>query len=82
MFYSVPDGEPPVLSFPDTAEPLFWDFVYFSFTIGVACQTADVSTRHTDIRKIVTIHSVISFVFNLAVLGFALNVSAGLLNGN
>jgi uncharacterized membrane protein len=82
MFYSVPDGEPPVLSFPDTAEPLFWDFVYFSFTIGVACQTADVSTRHTDVRRIVTIHSVISFVFNLAVLGFALNVSAGLLNGN
>ncbi|HWM70989.1 MAG TPA: DUF1345 domain-containing protein [Steroidobacteraceae bacterium] len=82
MFYSVPDGKPPVLSFPDTAEPLFWDFVYFSFTIGVACQTADVSTRHTDIRRVVTIHSVIAFVFNLAVLGFALNVSAGLLNGN
>jgi uncharacterized membrane protein len=82
MFYSVPDGEPPVLSFPDTAEPLFWDFVYFSFTIGVACQTADVSTCHTDIRRVVTIHSVIAFVFNLAVLGFALNVSAGLVNGN
>jgi uncharacterized membrane protein len=82
MFYSVPDGQSPVLSFPDTAEPLFWDFVYFSFTIGVACQTADVSTRHTDIRRVVTIHSVIAFVFNLAVLGFALNVSAGLVNGN
>lgn len=81
MFYSVLDGEPPPLSFPDTAEPLFWDFVYFAFTIGVACQTADVSTRQTDIRKMVTIHSVIAFVFNLAILGFAINVSAGLLNG-
>ncbi len=79
MYYSVADGEPPPLSFPQTAEPLFWDFLYFSFTIGVACQTADVSTRHTDIRKTVTIHSVIAFIFNLAILGFALNVSAGLL---
>jgi uncharacterized membrane protein len=81
MYYSVADGEPPPLSFPETAEPLFWDFVYFSFTIGVACQTADVSTRQTEIRKTVTIHSVIAFIFNLAILGFALNVSAGLLNG-
>jgi uncharacterized membrane protein len=81
MYYSVADGEPPPLSFPETAEPLFWDFVYFSFTIGVACQTADVSTRQTAIRKTVTIHSVIAFIFNLAILGFALNVSAGLLNG-
>jgi len=81
MFYSVLDGDPPPLAFPDTPEPLFWDFVYFAFTIGVACQTADVSTRQTDVRKMVSLHSVISFVFNLAILGFAINVSAGLLNG-
>jgi uncharacterized membrane protein len=82
MFYSVLDSDPPPLSFPDTAEPLFWDFLYFSFTIGVACQTADVSTRQTDMRRMVTIHALISFVFNLAILGFAINVSAGLLNGS
>jgi uncharacterized membrane protein len=57
---------------------LFWDFVYFSFTIGVACQTSDVATNQTDIRRTVTIHSIIAFVFNLSVLGFAINVSAGL----
>jgi uncharacterized membrane protein len=82
IYYSVAEGDPAPLHFPDTAAPLFWDFVYFSFTIGVACQTADVYTRQTEIRKTVTIHSVIAFVFNLAVLGFALNVSAGLLGGN
>jgi uncharacterized membrane protein len=82
MYYSVAEGDPPPLSFPDTPAPLFWDFVYFSFTIGVACQTADVSTRQTEIRKTVTIHSVVAFVFNLAVLGFAINVSAGLLGGH
>jgi uncharacterized membrane protein len=82
MFYSVLDGDQPPLAFPDTAEPLFWDFVYFAFTIGVACQTADVSTRQTDMRRMVIIHSSISFFFNLVILGFAINVSAGLLNGS
>lgn len=79
MYYSVaPDGAPPLM-FPQTREPLFWDFLYFSFTIGVACQTSDVCTAQTDIRRIVTIHSIIAFVFNVSVLGFAINVSAGLL---
>lgn len=82
MYYSVAEGDPPPLNFPDTPAPVFWDFVYFSFTIGVACQTADVSTRQAEIRKTVVIHSVIAFVFNLVVLGFALNVSAGLLGAN
>jgi uncharacterized membrane protein len=79
MFYSVPaDGQRP-LTFPATTEPLFWDFVYFSFTIGVACQTSDICTNQTEIRKTVTIHSIIAFIFNVSVLGFAINVSAGLL---
>jgi uncharacterized membrane protein len=82
IYYSVADGEPPPLSFPHTPEPLFWDFLYFSFTIGVACQTADVGTAQTGIRRTVTVHSIIAFVFNLFVLGFAINVSAGLLGNN
>ena len=36
---------------PNTAEPVFWDFAYFSFTIAAACQTADVSTQHAGIRR-------------------------------
>jgi uncharacterized membrane protein len=79
IYYSVAEGAPPPLSFPETRQPLFWDFVYFSFTIGVACQTADVATMQTEIRKRVTVHAIIAFVFNLFILGFAINVTAGLL---
>jgi uncharacterized membrane protein len=79
MYYSVAPDKPPPLAFPETPEPLFWDFLYFSFTIGVACQTSDVATTQTGIRKTVTVHSIIAFVFNLAVLGLGINVSAGLL---
>ncbi|HVO47475.1 MAG TPA: DUF1345 domain-containing protein [Steroidobacteraceae bacterium] len=80
LYYSVDPRDPP-LSFPGTKEPLLWDFLYFSFTIAAACQTADVATNEVGVRKVVTLHSVISFLFNVSILGFAINVSAGLLGG-
>lgn len=81
LFYSADAAHRPLL-FPETKEPVFWDFVYFSFTIAAACQTADVATANRGIRRTVVLHSVISFLFNLAILGFAVNVSAGLLGGD
>jgi uncharacterized membrane protein len=79
-FYSATDDDRPLL-FPQTQRPVFWDFAYFSFTIAAACQTADVSTANTEIRRTVLVHSVIAFVFNASILGFAVNISAGLLSG-
>jgi len=81
MFYSTKDDERP-LRFPETPMPVFWDFAYFSFTIAAACQTADVSTTQIGIRKVVIAHTLISFLFNASILGFAINVTAGLLGGN
>ena len=79
-FYSASDDDRPLL-FPQTLRPVFWDFAYFSFTIAAACQTADVSTANTAIRKTVLGHSVIAFIFNAFILGFAVNISAGLFAG-
>lgn len=79
-YYSVTDENRPLL-FPETRRPLFWDFAYFSFTIAAACQTADVATANTSIRKTVLAQSLIAFLFNASILGFAVNVSAGLFSG-
>jgi uncharacterized membrane protein len=81
MFYSAPEGERPLM-FPKTPMPVFWDFAYFSFTIAAACQTADVSTTQHSIRKVVIAHTLVSFFFNASILGFAINVTAGLIGGN
>jgi uncharacterized membrane protein len=81
MFYATLPADRP-LHFPQTERPVFWDFAYFSFTIAAACQTADVATNHVDMRKVVIAQTVVSFVFNAAVLGFAINVTAGLIGGN
>jgi uncharacterized membrane protein len=81
MFYSAKAEDRP-LHFPQTPMPVFWDFAYFSFTIAAACQTSDVSTMNAGVRKTVIAHTVISFLFNASILGFAINVTAGLIGGN
>jgi uncharacterized membrane protein len=80
MFYSAPPEKRP-LRFPQTEMPAFWDFAYFSFTIAAACQTADVSTTEVSIRRVVMLHEIVSFAFNVAILGFAINITAGLISG-
>jgi uncharacterized membrane protein len=81
MFYSASEEDRP-LRFPETPMPVFWDFAYFSFTIAAACQTADVSTLNAAARRAVITHTLISFLFNASILGFAINVTAGLIDGN
>ena len=78
LFYTW-DGKEPALRFAEgLTTPNYWDFLYFSFTIGVAVQTADVGVTTRDIRKIVLAQSLIGFVFNTAILGFSINIAAGL----
>jgi uncharacterized membrane protein len=81
MFYSAKEDDRP-LRFPETPMPVFWDFAYFSFTIAAACQTADVSTLRAGVRKVVIAHTIVSFLFNASILGFAINVTAGLIGVN
>jgi uncharacterized membrane protein len=78
LYYSAREDDRP-LHFPSTPMPVFWDFAYFSFTIAAACQTADVSTLHAGVRKVVIAQTLISFLFNASILGFAINVTAGLI---
>ena len=80
MYYSASAKDRP-LSFPATPNPVFGDFAYFAFTIAAACQTADVATNDVRIRRVVLMQSVVAFLFNAMILGFAINVTAGLLSG-
>ena len=78
-FYGGPD-KAKGLVFPDKIEePIYWDFLYFSFTIGVAAQTADIGLSSRTMRKIALLHAVLSFLFNTTILALAINVGASLL---
>lgn len=78
FYYS--EGNPGGLRFPEEdAEPVYWDFLYFSFTIGVAAQTADVSVTGMSMRRLVFFHAVLSFLFNTTILALAINAGASLI---
>lgn len=62
--------------FPGTAEPVYWDFVYFAFTCGMAFATSDVQVTNQSIRKVVTFHCLAAFAFNIGVLAFTVNLLA------
>jgi uncharacterized membrane protein len=78
-FYADDSGKPPIRFPDDIKEPNYWDFLYFTFTIGVASQTADVAIGTTLMRKLALLHSVLSFLFNTTILALAINVGASLL---
>jgi uncharacterized membrane protein len=79
LYYSS-DPHETALLFPDRKlQPNYWDFLYFSFTIAVASQTSDVVLRSRSIRRAALAQSILSFYFNVAVLGLCVNIAAGLL---
>ncbi|MGV8996718.1 MAG: DUF1345 domain-containing protein [Parvibaculaceae bacterium] len=63
------------LEFPDTKEPSSWDFLYYSFVIGMTAQVSDVQVTSAKMRKVTLIHSVISFFYNTILLALAVNVA-------
>lgn len=67
------------LIFPGTKDPHYIDFLYFSYIIGVASQTADVATSSRIMRGVALVHGVVSFFFNTTILALTINIAASLL---
>lgn len=61
------------LGFPETEEPGGYEFLYFSFVIGMTAQTSDVTIGTTDMRRINLAHAVVSFFFNTVLVAAAVN---------
>lgn len=65
------------LKFPHEGMPDFWDFLYFSFVVGMTCQVSDVQITGRHIRRLALAHGVLSFFFNTGILALAVNFIAG-----
>jgi len=76
-FYDETDGGG--LAFPGDREPDYWDFVYFSFVIGMTSQVSDVAITSKLIRRTAAAHGIVSFVFNAALLALTINLAASAL---
>jgi uncharacterized membrane protein len=62
------------LKFPDTKEPNYWDFAYFSSCLGMTFQTSDIEMTSRSFRRTAMFHCLGAFVFNLGVIAFRINI--------
>ena len=66
-------GHQPGLAFPGDENPDYGDFFYFSVVIGMTSQVSDVAISSRSIRRVATMHGILSFFFNVAVLALTIN---------
>jgi uncharacterized membrane protein len=79
-YYDQNGGQGGGLLFPgELKEPDYWDFVYFSFVIGMTSQVSDVQITCRPIRHTVSAHGIISFIFNVTLLALTVNIAASVL---
>ncbi len=82
FYYLIDKGHRAPLLFPEeNLKPDYWDFMYFSFTIAVASQTADIVPVSRWMRKVMLAQAVLSFFFNASILALSINISASLVSG-
>ncbi len=67
------------LSFPGGEPPNYVDFLYYAYVIGLASQTADVSTTSRQMRVLTAVHGSLAFFYNLAIIGLTVNIASGLI---
>ena len=75
-YYAEHRGAGGGLRFPGGEDmPSYWDFVYFSFAVGTSAAVSDVAVTSTTIRKTVTAHSLVAFVFNVTMIALTVSIA-------
>jgi uncharacterized membrane protein len=81
-FYARDQGGPDVdrgLDFPQEKEPDYLDFLYFALVLGMTFQVSDVQITSRKLRRVATLHGLLSFLFNTVIVAFTVNIAAGLM---
>lgn len=71
------EADGPGLKFPGALDPDYFDFLYHAYVVGMTSQVSDVNVTSREMRRLTTVHSVLSFAFNMLVLALSINVVAG-----
>jgi len=66
------------LEFPGSKRPEGWDFLYFATVIGMTAQTADTAITTSHMRRVVLVHSILSFFFNTVIVAAVVNLAVSL----
>jgi uncharacterized membrane protein len=79
-YFDDPDisGDGKDLEFPGGGDPGPWDFLYYSFVVGMTAQVSDVQILTTAMRRTTLLHGVVSFLFNTVFIAMAVNAGVAL----
>ncbi len=67
------------LDFPGDEMPVYSDFAYFAFVLGMTFQVSDVEITSRAIRRLALFHSLAAFLFNIVVVALSVSLIGGLL---
>ena len=76
---STRDDDQRGLAFQGDGPPDYWDFVYFSFTIGTCYSTSDTQITSRALRRAATLQMLVSFLFYTFFVGMLINAIGALL---
>jgi uncharacterized membrane protein len=79
-YFDDPDvvGDEGDLAFPGGGDPGPWDFLYYSFVVGMTAQVSDVQVLTTVMRRTTLWHGMVSFFFNTVFIAMVVNAGVAL----
>ena len=76
LYFEEPEGG---VEFQGDDPPDYFDFVYLAVTIGMTFQVSDTNLTQKTIRRSLTGHALIGYVYNTVLVALTINTVAGLL---
>jgi uncharacterized membrane protein len=71
-------GRPGGVSFNENDPPVYSDFAYLAFTLGMTFQVSDTNLQTKEIRRMALRHALLSYVFGTLIIATTVNLVAGL----
>ncbi len=75
LYFAAPEGG---IDFNEDDPPLYLDFAYLAFTIGMTFQVSDTNLKTKPIRGTALRHALLSYAFGAVILATTINLVAGL----
>ena len=66
------------VSFNEKDPPVYSDFAYLAFTVGMRFQVSDTNLQTKEIRRMALRHALLSYVFGTLIIATTVNLVAGL----
>ncbi|MGB3414551.1 MAG: DUF1345 domain-containing protein, partial [Microbacteriaceae bacterium] len=68
------EGEPGGINFNMKEPPVYRDFAYLAFVIGMTYQVSDTNLESTKMRSTALVHSLLAFLFGMVFLATLINL--------